>query len=232
MDDFYEYAKNNSKLDFCAPLLFSYNTCIADVWERVMNAADRHKREGSFAAFPGFECGTPPDDSHRCVYFLGDKPVPPIFCETRPPALDPNLLKRLNPAAVICGTLEELYKTVANYGGIGGGHFHTISYRREQLFEIRQKQEFGGQYQKAKRHGDEEKNLYEYLTEGKHFGITGGSDTHDSMLWSPGTERFEIRYLEKPREVLQEEGTGSDFYLVKAVQSDGHRGWTSPIRIG
>jgi hypothetical protein len=326
LDDFYAYAKNNSKLDFCAPLLFSYNTCLGDVWERVMDAADRHNREGSFAAFPGFECGTPPDDSHRCVYFLGDNPVPPIFCETRPPALDPNLLKRLHPAAVICSSLEDFYKTVASYRGIVGGHFHTVSYRQEQIFEIWQKQEFAERYQKAKPHGDEEKNLYEYLSEGKHFGITGGSDTHDSMpgnpypepgcprpagftgvwcgtlnrkalfqafrnrhtfatsgvrmamdfrcsdsagtqergalmgsvlpffterhfhvsvsgtaeverlelikngkrieVWSPETERCEVRYWEK------ESGNGSDFYLVKAIQSDGHQGWTSPIRIG
>lgn len=326
LDDFYEYAKHHSRLDFCSALLFSYNTCLGDVWKRVMDTADRHTREGSFAAFPGFECGTPPDDSHRCVYFPGDNPVPPIFCETRPPALDPHLLKRLNPGTVMCGSLDEFYRTAAEYGGLVGGHFHTITYRQEQLFEIWQKQEFSERYQKGKFWDDEEKNLYQYLAEGKHFGITGGSDTHDSMpgnpfpepgcprpagftgvwcdtlnrkalfqafrnrrtfatsgvrmvmdfrcsdspgfpergalmgsilpffterhfyisvtgtaeiermelikngkrieVWSPGTERYEVRYREK------EGGDGSDFYLVKAVQTDGHTGWTSPVRIG
>ena len=79
LDDFYAYARNVSHLDFCAAVLFSYNTCVEDVWAQVVDAARRNTRRGRFAGLAAFECGTPPDDSHRVVYFPDPVGVPPIF---------------------------------------------------------------------------------------------------------------------------------------------------------
>lgn len=179
LNDFYDYAKNVADLDFCSALLLSYNTCVGDVWQEIKEAAKRHTVPGKFVAFAGFECGTPPDDSHRCAYFPQAENVPPIFCDSRPPALDPMLQKRFHPDTIFCRTLDEFYSTIERFGGFVGGHFHTRSYDRELLAEIWQKHEFPR---------DEEGRIFGYMREGKHFGLVGGSDTHGSMPGNPYPE--------------------------------------------
>ena len=179
LDDFYEYAQKVTALDFCAALLFSYNTCVESVWEEVKEAARRHTAPGRFIAFAGFECGTPADGSHRCVYFPQPGDVPPIFCDSRPPAQDHVLQARFHPDTVLCETLDDLYGTVDSYGGFVAGHFHTTTYDRELLAEMWQKQVFPV---------DEEQRVLEYLRQGKRFGLVAGSDTHDSMPGNPYPE--------------------------------------------
>ena len=159
LDDFYEYAKRVTRLDFCAAVLFSYNTCLGDVWDQVKAAAKRHLSRGSFVPVAAFECGTPEDDSHRVAYFFDPSDVPPIFCETRPPALDPVLALRFHPDSVRCETLDAFYATVHRYGGFVGGHFHTLTYREEILAELWQKQEFADKYQRGKHASDEDRNF-------------------------------------------------------------------------
>lgn len=182
LDEFYEYAKTVSRLDFACACLFSYNTCVDGVWERVKDAAARHTVPGEFVALTGFECGTPPDDSHRCAYFPRPAAVPPIFGDSRPPAQDPALRKRFHPDTVVCETLEDYYAAVARFGGLTAGHFHTTTYDREPLAEIWQKQNID------QVSGNEEERLYELLRQGKRFGLVGGSDTHDSMPGNPEPE--------------------------------------------
>ena len=179
LDDFYNYAKQVADLDFCAAMLFSYNTCVGNVWQQVKEAAKGHTVPGKFVAFVGFECGTPPDDSHRCAYFPEPEEVPPIFCDSRPPAQDPLLHARFHPNTVFCSTLDEFYATVRRYGGFVGGHFHTTTYDREVLAEMWQKQTFNV---------DEEARIFEYMLQGKGFALVGGSDTHDSMPGNPDPE--------------------------------------------
>lgn len=188
IDDFYDYAKTHTHLDFCAAVLFSYNTCVGDVWDDVKAAAERHYEPESFVPIVAFECGTPDDDSHRVAYFFNPRDVPPIFCETRPPALDATLTRRFHPETIVCETLDAYYQAVHRYGGFVGGHFHTRTYHKELLAELWQKQEFGAQYQLGKKHTDEEENLYAYLRSGLKMGFTGGSDTHDSMPGNPYPE--------------------------------------------
>jgi hypothetical protein len=188
IDDFYNYAKTHTRLDFCAAVLFSYNTCVGDVWDDVKVAAERHFEPESFVPIVAFECGTPDDDSHRVAYFFDPRNVPPIFCETRPPALDATLTGRFHPKTIVCETLDAYYRAVHRYGGFVAGHFHTRTYRKEILAELWQKQEFGAQYQLGKKHADEEENLYAYLRNGLKMGFTGGSDTHDSMPGNPYPE--------------------------------------------
>ncbi len=180
LDDFYHYARRVTRLDFCAAVLFSYNTCVGDTWSRVVDAAERNTRPGRFVALAAFECGTPPDDSHRVAYFPDPSGVPPIFCESRPPALDPVLQARFHPDTVMCKDPEALYDSVESHGGFVGGHFHTLSYRREVLTEMWQKQEFSLHHQ--------EENIYELLRSGHRLGLTGSSDTHDSMPGNPYPE--------------------------------------------
>ena len=179
LDDFYNYAKNVTQLDFCAAMLFSYNTCVGNVWQEVKDAARRHTVSGEFVAFAGFECGTPPDDSHRCACFPHADNVPPIFCDSRPPAQDLCLRARFHPDTVLCETLAEFYSAVERYGGFVCGHFHTTAYDRELLAEMWQKQAF---------RSDEEERIYDYMRQGKRFGLVGGSDTHDSMPGNPDPE--------------------------------------------
>jgi len=182
LDDFYDYARTKTCLDFCAAMRFSYNTCVGDEWHHVKDAAIRHTVPGKFVAFAGFECGTPDNDSHRCVYFPDAEDVPPVFCDSRPPALDPMLQDRFHPDTVMCRTTGELYSTVNRLGGFVGGHFHTTTYDREILAEIWQKQDVNA------RSGNEEERLYELMRHGHRFGLTGGSDTHDSMPGNPDPE--------------------------------------------
>ena len=178
-DDFYDYARQITRLDFGAAMLFSYNTCVGGVWQEIKDAARRHTVPGEFIAFVGFECGTPPDDSHRCAYFPAPEKVPPIFCDSRGPARDPMLQKRFHPDTILCRTLDEFYDAVHRYGGFVGGHHHTLAYDRELLAEMWQKQNPGV---------DEEERVFQYLREGKRFGLVGGSDTHDSMPGNPAPE--------------------------------------------
>jgi len=179
LDDFYDYAETVTELDFCAAMLFSYNTCVGNVWEEVKAAARRHTRPGEFVAFAGFECGTPPDDSHRCVYFPRSENVPPIFCDSRPPAQEPILQSRFHPDTVFCNTLDEFYETVREYGGFVTGHHHTTTYDREVLAEM---------WQKQRPLVDEEERILRLLRGGKRLGLVGGSDTHDSMPGNPFPE--------------------------------------------
>ncbi|MCF7853803.1 MAG: DUF3604 domain-containing protein [Candidatus Pacebacteria bacterium] len=179
LDDFYNYAKHVTQLDFAAAMLFSYNTCVGDVWQSVKDAAARHTEPGHFVAFSGFECGTPPEDSHRCAYFPDAGPVPPIFCDSRPPAKDPYLRARFHPDTVVCPTRESFYATVQKYRGFVGGHFHTTTYDRELLAEM---------WQKQRRSAGEEERLFSLLKQGLRFGLVGGSDTHDSMPGNPDPE--------------------------------------------
>ena len=324
LDDFYNYAKNVTDLDFCALELFSYNICVGNVWQEVKDAARRHTVPGEFVALAAFECGTYPDDSHRCAYFPQPEHVPPIFCDSRPPAQDPLIHARFHEDTVYCKTLDAFYATVERYGGFVTGHMHTLKYDRELLAEMWQKRMWPGNEFNAK----EENRIFENLRQGKRFGFTGGSDSHDSMpgnpypefsmeipgpntdllgpagftgiwadeltvealteallarrvfatsgarialnfaseghpmgselplsaersfslsvdatspirsvellhdgrptkTWSPEDQTFEIEYTDKDSDT-----SGASFYLVRVIQDDGHRGWSSPIWFG
>ena len=180
LSDYYDYAKRVTKLDFCAPFGFSYNTCVANVWDDVKAAARTYTEPGKFLAIAGFECGTPPDGSHRCVIFPHPENVPPIFCEHRAPALDPFFQRRLHPDTIICRSPDELYDVVTKYGGLITGHYHTRSYHKEVLCEMFQKN--------LRTPAEEEERLYGLLRNGKRFALAGTSDTHDSMPGNPNPE--------------------------------------------
>ena len=181
LDDYYQYARDIAGFDFAAALLFSYNICVADIWQEVKSAAERWSEPGRFLPVVGFEAATVPDGSHRNVYFLSPEKVRPIFCEDRPPARDNRLTRRFHPETIFCNSLEEYYQAVDRFDGIVTGHFHTLKYDREVLAEIWQKQ-VGPQ-------GDEA-HIFELLNSGMHFGIVGGSDTHDSMPGNPSPEPY------------------------------------------
>lgn len=180
-DEFYEYGRHVSHIDFCAMSMFSYSTCVENVWEQVKAAAVRHTVPGRFVALVAFEAGTPPDDSHRVVYFPEPTGVPPLFCDSRPPAQDPFIQTRFHPDTVYCKTLDEFYATIARYGGFVTGHMHTLRYEREVLGEIWQKRMWRGNPFNEQ----EEERIYEVLRGGVRFGLTAGSDTHDSMPGNP-----------------------------------------------
>ena len=196
LDDFYNYAKNITQLDFCSAVRFSYNTCVGNEWEIIKDAAKRHTESGKFVAFAGFESGTPEDDSHRCAYFPEPDNVPPIFCDSRPSAQDPMLQKRFHPDTIICNTLKEYYAAIKRFGGFVGGHFHTDSYDEDILAEMWQKQDVNMRCGKKAweklnplyKCDSEEERIYEYMRQGKRFGLVGGSDTHDSMPGNPNPE--------------------------------------------
>lgn len=180
LDDFYTYAREVAGFDFAAAMLFSYNVCIGDMWEQVKEAARRFTRPGEFVAVPGIEFGTPPDGSHRNAhFFLHPERVPPLFFEERPPALEPRLTERFHPDTVRCSDLAHFYETVATYGGIVSGHFHTLEYEGEILAEMWQKQTSSA---------GEEQRIFGLLNKGMRLGLVAGSDTHDSMPGNPAPE--------------------------------------------
>jgi len=180
LDDFYEYARAVAGFDFAAAMLFSYNVCVGDMWDHVKETAARFTCPGEFVAVPGIEFGTPPDGSHRNAhFFLHPERVPPILFEERPPALEPRLTDRFHADTIRCRDLEHFYETVAAYGGMVSGHFHTLRYEREHLAEMWQKQSGSAQ---------EEERIFGLLSQGMRLGLVGGSDTHDSMPGNPAPE--------------------------------------------
>jgi uncharacterized protein DUF3604 len=180
LDDYYAYAREVAGFDFAAAMLFSYNVCVGDVWGEVVRAANRFTRPGEFVAIPGVEFGTPTDGSHRNAHFFGNpERVPPIFFEERPPALDPRLTDRLHPDTIRCRDLEHFYAVVGEYGGVVSGHFHTLTYAREILAEMWQKQSGSA---------GEEERIFGLLNKGMRLGLVAGSDTHDSMPGNPEPE--------------------------------------------
>lgn len=179
LDDYYNYAIDVAKFDFAAPMLFSYNVCVGDIWDRVKDAAERFTRPGEFVGIAGIEFGTPPDGSHRNAHFFDHRGVPPIFFEERPPALDPRLHRRFHPDTLFCRDLDHFYETIATYNGTVTAHFHTLRYGREILAEF---------WQKQKGSAAEEERNFGYLNDGMRLGIVCGSDTHDSMPGNPHPE--------------------------------------------
>ncbi len=179
LDDYYSYARDVANYDFAAPMLFSYNVCVGDVWEGVKDAAERFTVPGEFVGIAGIEFGTPPDDSHRNAHFFCHDDVPPIFFEGRPPALDPRYMARLHPDTIVCRDMDHFYDTVAEQDGIVTAHFHTKTVHREILTELWQKQ-VGSQAEEAR--------TFDLLNRGKRMGIVCGSDTHDSMPGNPDPE--------------------------------------------
>jgi hypothetical protein len=181
LDDFYRYARQVARFDFAAAMLFSYNVCVEGIWDQVKCAAARWSEPGKFLALVGVEAGTMPDGSHRNAYFFDPQGVPPIFCEDRPPARERRLTRRFSSDTIFCETREQFYETVARYGGIVTGHFHTWEYDREILAEIWQKQ-VGSE-------GDEPR-IFDLLNEDLRLGVVAGSDTHDSMPGNPHPEPY------------------------------------------
>ena len=177
LDDYYNYARQVTRLDCCALMWFSYNTCVENGWDDVNAASGRQTLPCEFAAIAAFECGTPPDGSHRCILFRDPDNVPPIFCDERPPAQEPFFQNRFHPDTILCQSVEDLYAAVARHGGIVTGHFHTLQYHAEVLCEMFQKNLVNP--------ADEEERLYELLRSGHRFALAGTSDTHDSMPGNP-----------------------------------------------
>jgi hypothetical protein len=179
LDDYYNYAKHIAKYDFAAPMLFSYNTCVGNVWDHVRDTADRFTEPGEFVAISGVEFGTPPDGSHRNAHFFHHVGVPPIFFEERPPALEERFTRRFHPDTVFCKDLDHFYKTIKQFGGIVTGHFHTLEFHREILGELWQKQTGSAA---------EEERMFLLLNQGMRLGLVCASDTHDSMPGNPAPE--------------------------------------------
>ena len=69
LEDYYEYAKKIARLDFLRRSGSATTHASKTSRQRVKDAAVRHAVPGRFVPLVGFECGTPPDDSHRCVLF-------------------------------------------------------------------------------------------------------------------------------------------------------------------
>ena len=180
LDDFYRYARDEAHYDFAAAMLFSYNVCVDNVWDGVKRAAAHWTEPGKFIAITGVEAGTVPNGAHRNAhFFVKPEQVPPIFCEDRPPALDPRFLRRFNNDTIHCENLDQYYETVQRYNGIVSGHFHTLDFHREILAEIWQKQRGALK---------EEARIFDLLNKGHILGIVSGSDTHDSMPGNPDPE--------------------------------------------
>jgi hypothetical protein len=179
LDDYYRYARDVAKYDFAAAMLFSYNTCVGNMWDYVRDTADKFTVPGEFVGISGVEFGTPPDGSHRNAHFFHHVGVPPIFFEERPPALEEQFTRRFHPDTVFCGDMDHFYETVKQFGGIVTGHFHTLEFHREILGEL---------WQKQRGSGAEEERTFNLLNQGMRLGIVCGSDTHDSMPGNPAPE--------------------------------------------
>ena len=183
--DYFAWAKDVASLDFAAGQLFSYNTCVEEVWDTLKQVWQAYDLPGIFVSLPAVEFGTLPDVSHRIALFPSTADLPPIFCEERKAAHDPQLQARFSPDTVYCGDYRELYKVARRFGALLHGHFHTQFYEGEDLAEIYQKQPFDIEA--------EEEKINEAIRGGLKLGIVAGSDTHDSRPTNPHPEPGPVR---------------------------------------
>ena len=169
--EYFEWAKEVACLDFAAGEYFSYNACVQETWDMLIEVWDAFEQPGTFISLPAVEYGTPPDISHRIAFYPATRGLPPILCEERKAAHDPNLTARYSPETIFCADYLALYDLVRRHNGLLHGHFHTQFYAGEDLAEIYQKQP-----------SDlvaEERKINRALQAGLKLGIVGGSDTHD-----------------------------------------------------
>lgn len=183
--EYFEWAKEVACLDFAAGEYFSYNACVQETWDTLIEVWDAFEQPGTFISLPAVEYGTPPDISHRIAFYPSTHGLPPILCEERQAAHDPNLMARYSPETIVCADYRALYDLVRRHNGLLHGHFHTQFYAGEDLAEIYQKQP-----------SDlvaEERKINGALQAGLKLGIVGGSDTHDSRPTNPFPEPGPVR---------------------------------------
>ena len=183
--EYFEWAKEVACLDFAAGEYFSYNACVQEVWDTLIQVWDAFEQPGTFISLPAVEYGTPPDISHRIAFYPSTRGLPPILCEERKAAHDPNLTARYSPETVVCADYRALYDLVRRHDGLLHGHFHTQFYAGEDLAEIYQKQ--------PSDLAAEERKINRALQAGLKLGIVGGSDTHDSRPTNPFPEPGPVR---------------------------------------
>ena len=183
--EYFEWAKEVACLDFAAGQYFSYNACVQETWDTLIEVWEAFEQPGTFISLPAVEYGTPPDTSHRIAFYPSTRGLPPILCEERQAAHDPNLMARYSPETIVCADYRALYDLVRRHNGLLHGHFHTQFYAGEDLAEIYQKQP-----------SDlvaEERKINRALRSGLKLGIVGGSDTHDSRPTNPFPEPGPVR---------------------------------------
>jgi hypothetical protein len=179
--DHFRWAEEVAHLDFAGAQYFSYTACTAGIWEEMLDAWRVYNRPEAFISLPSVEFGTPPDGSHRLGFFPNPDSHAPVFCEDRPEARDPRLLRRFHPDTVFCKDFRELADFVDDKGGFVQGHHHTAFYERETVSEIYQKQQMDPRIEEAKIN-----RAIQF--QGLRLGIVGGSDTHDSRPANPDPE--------------------------------------------
>ena len=183
--EYFEWAKEVACLDFAAGEYFSYNACVQETWDTLIEVWEAFEQPGTFVSLPAVEYGTPPDISHRIAFYPSTRGLPPILCEERKAAHDPALTARYSPETIFCADYLALYDLVRQHNGLLHGHFHTQFYAGEDLAEVYQKQP-----------SDlvaEERKINRALQSGLKLGIVGGSDTHDSRPTNPFPEPGPVR---------------------------------------
>ena len=183
--EYFDWAKEVACLDFAAGEYFSYNACVQETWDTLIEVWEAFEQPGTFISLPAVEYGTPPDISHRIAFYPSTRGLPPILCEERQAAHDPNLTARYSPQTVVCADYRALYDLVRRHNGLLHGHFHTQFYAGEDLAEIYQKQPADL--------AAEERKINRALQAGLKLGIVGGSDTHDSRPTNPFPEPGPVR---------------------------------------
>ena len=183
--EYFEWAKEVACLDFAAGEYFSYNACVQETWDTLIQVWDAFEQPGTFISLPAVEYGTPPDISHRIAFYPSTRGLPPILCEERKAAHDPNLTAKYSPETIFCDDYRALYDLVRRHNGLLHGHFHTQFYAGEDLAEIYQKQPSDLEA--------EERKINRALQAGLKLGIVGGSDTHDSRPTNPFPEPGPVR---------------------------------------
>ena len=183
--EYFEWAKEVACLDFAAGQYFSYNACVQETWDTLIEVWEAFEQPGTFISLPAVEYGTPPDTSHRIAFYPSTRGLPPILCEERQAAHDPNLTARYSPETIVCADYHALYDLVRRHNGLLHGHFHTQFYVGEDLAEIYQKQPADL--------AAEERKINLALQAGLKLGIVGGSDTHDSRPTNPFPEPGPVR---------------------------------------
>ena len=141
--EYFEWAKEVACLDFAAGEYFSYNACVQETWDTLIEVWEAFEQPGTFVSLPAVEYGTPPDISHRIAFYPSTRGLPPILCEERKAAHDPALTARYSPETIFCADYLALYDLVRQHNGLLHGHFHTQFYAGEDLAEIYQKAALG-----------------------------------------------------------------------------------------
>jgi len=203
LNDYFEYARDVTDLDFCAGQHFSYEAALPGVWTRTRETVSSYYSPGHFVTFLSLECDPGPCGHNISIY--RDTDIPPLLAEQRPAVHSGSYQKReLDPDTIRCDSVEEVWQSLHALGdkrAMVTAH-HTADWRYhdpilQRLGEIYSKWgtcEYPGNPLDLRPAIPPREYVQEALGWGYHLGIIAGGDTHDSRPGNQTPEPFGLEF--------------------------------------